>query len=214
MNNTNRALNRIGILIVGLILMVLGIAVAVAVAIPAWLDAWTTASSDVQDRADGVLADTALNNSGESWLLGVLALVCVVAILLLVVSIVRQGHGRTRALVDETVAATGTSPGGSVTVDGRVAEQAIQQSLAAHPGIISSHVSTYLVRKTPTLAITTTVRRGVSPHDVRKFVDDTVADWDGILGREVPVIVQINSGLASRVSRAARFSPQAQGPQV
>jgi hypothetical protein len=214
MNNTNRALNRIGILILGLLLLVVGAAVATAAAIPAWLEAWFTGSRGVQDRTDDLLADTALADSGQSWLLVVLALVCTIGIVLLVVSVIRQGHGHTRALVHDTVEPTDTTSGGTVTVDGRVAEQAIQQALAGHPGLVSSSVSTYLVRKTPTLAITTTVRRGVSPRDVREFVEEKVAALDALLGREVPVVIQINSGLASRVSRPARFAPQEQKAQA
>jgi hypothetical protein len=96
-----------------------------------------------------------------------------IGIVLLVVSVIRQGHGHARALVHDTVGPTDTTSGGTVTVDGRVAEQAIHQALAGHPGLVSSCVSTYL-------------------------------------GREVPVVIQINSGLASRVSRPARFAPQEQ----
>jgi hypothetical protein len=33
---------------------------------------------------------------------------------------------------------------------------------------------------------------------VRGFVDDTVTAWDSVLGREVPVLIQITGGMATK----------------
>ena len=51
MNNTNRALNRIGIFLVGLVLFALGASAAAAAAIPDWLDAWKSGSATVSDTS-------------------------------------------------------------------------------------------------------------------------------------------------------------------
>ena len=209
MNNTNRALNRMGILLVGLVLLVVGAGAAAAASVPDWLDAWKTASSTVADRSSDVVADTAIAPGGGSWLLVVVVAACVVLIALLAVFALRQGRGRTRALFSERVEATAADGvAGSVTIDGKVAEQAIQHALDGHPSLTSSSVDTFLVKRTPVLRITANVRRGVSPHSVRTFVDETVAAWDGLLGREIPVLVQINAGLAAKVAGATRLEPQ------
>ena len=93
-------------------------------------------------------------------------------------------------------------------IDGAVAEDAIQHALDHHPGLISSTVSTYRVRRTPALKITANVRRGVSPQEIRSFIDDTVTAWDTALGRELPVVIQINAGLITRVAKSTRLTQQ------
>jgi hypothetical protein len=198
MNNTNRALNRTGILLVGLFLLIVGAAAAVAAALPDWFEQWKSVSAMVDDASADVIANTTVESFGQSWLLILIAVMCLVLIALLVVFVFRQGHGHTRALVTEKARDTTTSTGGSLVIDGRVAEQAIQQTLDGHPDIVSSSVSTYLVKRTSALKITTRVRRGASPSTVRGFVDDTVTAWDSVLGREVPVLIQITGGMATK----------------
>jgi hypothetical protein len=96
MNSTNRALNRVGIALLGLVLLVVGAAVAVAALIPEWLDRWMSASATADSSASDFLQSTELGG-GESWLLLALPALCVLLIVLLVVFIFRQGLGRTRA---------------------------------------------------------------------------------------------------------------------
>ena len=135
-------------------------------------------------------------------------MVCLILIVLLVVFAFRQGQGHARALVTEKVSPNTEQSvtGGTIVVEGKVAEQAIGQALDSHPEIVSSSVSTYLVAKTPALRITTQVRRGASPQVVRAYIDETVAAWDTLLGKEVPVLIQINGGFATRTAKASRVS--------
>lgn len=212
MNNTNRALNRFVIFVAGAILLLLGGAVAAAALVPEWLRVWRSESSRIQGVLGDVADNTPLGDTGHSWTLVAVVAACVIFIVLLAVMIFRQGHGQTRGLVADSTSGSDTGAGGKITVDGRVAEQAIGQALEGYPGLVSSHVSTFLVRKTPTLVVTGTVRRGVSPHDVRQFIDQVVRAWDGVLGREIPVVIQLNSGLTSRVARPARLAPPARTP--
>jgi hypothetical protein len=156
-----------------------------------------------------VLKDSTGYGSAQSWVLIAIAVACLLLIVLLVLSIVRQGHGHTRTLIHENAAATpGTPTGGAVIIDGRVAEQAIQSTLDGHPGLVSSNVTTWKVRGTSVLSITTNVRRGVSPLEIRRFVDSIIADWDAALGRELPVVIQINAGLVTRIAKSSRFARQ------
>lgn len=209
MNNTNRALNRLALLLVGVVLVAVGAAVAAAALMPDWLDRWRSEASNLQDGLGDVAENTAMAGSGHSWLLVAAVAVCLILIVLLAVMIFRQGHGRTRGLVADSGPRITNGARGTVIVDGRVAEQAIGQALDGYPGLVSSYVSTFLVRRTPTLVITGMVRRGVSPHDVRVVIDETVLAWDAVLGRETPVVIQLNSGLTSRVARPTRLAPRA-----
>ena len=219
MNTTNRALNRIGIFLVGLVLLLAGAAVALASALPEWIDRWMSVSATADSSTSDFLQSTEVNGM-ESWVLLALPAACVLLIVLLVVFIFRQGNGRTRALVSDDVATTsaaknaknaktdknpGSTGSGTVTIDGKVAEQSIQDALDNHPGLISSQVGTFLVKRIPTLRITANTRRGVSPKDVRTYIDEVVAAWDATLGREVPVVIQITSGISTRAARATRF---------
>ena len=208
MNNTNRGLNRFGIFVVGLVLLVVGAAAAAAAAIPEWLKTWKSVAGSVDDSVGDVVENTAAGPAGQSWLLLAIAAACLVLIVLLAVFIFRQGRGHTRVLVTDAAAGPrGEKTEGAVIIDGAVAEQSIRAALETHPGLMSTSVSTFAVKRTPVLRITTTVRRGVSPQAVRSFVDETVAAWDTVLGREVPVLIQINAGLASRVAKATRVAP-------
>jgi hypothetical protein len=238
MNTTNRALNRIGIFLLGLILLSAGAAVALASVLPEWLDRWMSVSATADSSTSDFLQSTQVDGR-ESWVLVALPAACVLLIVLLAVFIFRQGHGRTRALISQDATATAipaaatpaaaskfgatkssaaatksrtTTPAtvgsGTVTVDGKVAEQSIQDALAKHPGLLSSQVGTFLVKRTPTLRITANTRRGVSPKDVRTFIDEVVTAWDASLGREVPVLIQITSGITTRTARATRFDPR------
>lgn len=207
MNNTNRALNRIGIFLFGLVVLVLGAAAALAAAIPGWFDGWKSVAATVGDSSADVVERTTLGGLGQSWLLIAIPAACVVLIVLLVVSVFRQGHGRTQALVDDRPVRQTDAADGAVIVDGKVAEESLQHALDTHPGIVSSDVSTFDVKRTPVLRITVNVRRGISPSAIRTFVDDTVAAWDSVLGREVPVLVQINAGIATRLAKTTRVLP-------
>lgn len=209
MNNTNRPLNRLGIFLFGLVLLLVGAVVALAAAVPRWLETAKTTGSAIESGASGLLKETTVSGMQQSWLLIVVPVVCLLLIMLLVVFIFRQGRGHGRALVTDSKTRDADNPAGAVIVDGKVAEQAIQAALKQHPGIVSSGVTTYLVKRTPALSITASVRRGESPRVVREFIDRTVAAWDEALGREVPVLVQITSGLAAQTRRRTRVSTTA-----
>ena len=205
MNNTNRGLNRFGVFVFGLVLFAVGIAAVLAAALPEWSQAWKSVAGSVDEQAKTVIDSTTIAGLETSWLLIALPVICLVLIVVLIAFIVRHGRGQSAILVKSADGADAL--GGSVIVDGRVAEQAIQHALDTHPGLVSSDVSTFAVKGTPVLRITTNVRRGVSPQAVRSFVDETVAAWDSVLGREVPVLIQINAGLATRVAKATRVAP-------
>jgi hypothetical protein len=126
--------------------------------------------------------------------------VIVLAVVLLVVFALRQGHGRTGTVVDETV-----GEHGQTVISSKVAEEAIQDALSARPEFVTSHVSTYRVKRTPTLKVSVTCRRGVSPADASAIVESTLRALDQLLGRELPALVQISGGFRARVSGSTRL---------
>ena len=211
MNNTNRPLNRLGIFLFGLVLLLLGAGVAFAAAVPAVFSTWRAGSKDVSARVAGVIRDTLLGSTGQSWMTLVVAIAAVVLIVLLLLFVFRQGHGRTATLL--TKPADAGSQVGSVIVSSTIAEKTIAAGLRGYSGIASSSVSTFRVRGTATLKIAVSARRGVSPADIRNYVERVVERFDEVFGEETPVFLKINGGFASRHAKAVRLPEQATARQ-
>lgn len=199
MNATNRALNRALVLVTGLILAILGAGAAALALVPMVQDAWAATSGTVGSKVTDFLQSNPLGDTGASWPLAAVLALLVVAIVLLIVFVVRQGGGHTRVAVSER------TDDGTIRVDSSVAEQALEDALATHPEFVASHVSTYAVRRTPVLKVSVTCRRGVSPADASRIVDDTLTALDRLLGRELPALVQLSGGFRARVRSTTRL---------
>jgi len=200
MNSTNRALNRIVVFVIGLLLLLAGGAVAVGALLP---DVQQTVSQAASD-AEGPTTDAL--SGGQSWILWVVAAASLVLIVLLAWFALRQGHGQTGTLlsVDEGSRRDQTT-GGRLVIDAKVAEQVLEEALADTPGIVSVDVTAFRVKRESVLRVTANARRGVSPVDIRRTVDEAVKHWDGVLGTETPVVLQINGGLRTQLSSATRL---------
>jgi hypothetical protein len=121
-------------------------------------------------------------------------------VIVLIVFIFRQGRGHTGTALVEPTSAHGTT-----IIDAAVAENALQDALDGRPEFISSHVSTYRVRRVPVLKVAVTCQRGVSPNDAAMLVEERLRAFDELLGRELPALIQIGGGFRSRVTRATRL---------
>ncbi|WP_213816958.1 hypothetical protein [Glaciihabitans sp. dw_435] len=203
MNNTNRALNRLGIALLGVVLLVLGAGVAVAAAVPSLFSGWADASGTTRRWIGEQLAATRISGTPHSWILVGVGVLALVVLVLLVAFALRQGKGRSRELVREDSSDGGTARGTAV-VQSAVAEQIIGAALADDPRIVASSVSTYRVQGVNVLKVSVSARRGASPRDIRSTIDAVVAHWDALLGRELPVLITINSGWATRFAKETR----------
>jgi hypothetical protein len=200
MNATNRALNRLLVLVVGLVLLAAGGAVAVGALLP---DVQQTVSGAASD-ASGPTSDAL--SGGQPWILWVVAVACLVLIALLVWFALRQGGGRTGTLLELSEGKGAGSPtGGHLVVDAKVAEQMLEEALSDTAGIVSVDVTAFRVKRQTVLRVTANARKGASPLDVRKAVDRAIEAWDALLGTETPVVVQINGGLRTQLSGATRL---------
>lgn len=206
MNNTNRALNRVGIFLFGLVLLVVGSAVAVTAAVPAWFTAWRSGSKGAATTTTDTISRTQLGSTGQSWFVLVVPIVALILVVLLLAFIFRQGHGHTGTLL--TKQADAAARVGSVIVNSAIAERTITSALEEYPGIATSSVSSYRVRGIPMLNVTVSARRGVTPTDIRDYVERIVERFDEVLGEEIPVFLKINGGFASRRASAARLPEQ------
>ena len=202
MNNTNRALNRTLLIVVGLVVAALGAAAVALATVPAIADAWREGAPGVLDAVSSALVATPFGDTGHSWLWIALVAVLLTAVLLLIRFIARQGHGRTGDLVSRETSATDA---GRVSIDSAVAEQSLAAALASRPEIVASRVSTYRVGGRPVLKVSATARRGVSPRELTETIEGFIRSWDDLLGIEIPVLVQISGGFRTRVSTSTRL---------
>ncbi|MFB2600238.1 hypothetical protein ACEXQE_20805 [Herbiconiux sp. P17] len=200
MNDTNRVLNRLLILACGVLLLVVGGGAAAAVLVPAVREGWADASGGVMRQVSTWLQQTPLGDTGVSWVLPAVLVLLVVAVILLVVFITRQGRGHTGNAVTERTSEHGTS-----IIDSAVAEHALQDALAGRAEFVASRVSTYRVRRTPVLKVSVTCRRGVSPKAAATIVEDRLHALDELLGRELPALIQVSGGFRARVTRTTRL---------
>lgn len=200
MNNTNRALNRLFIIVCGLLLLAAGAAATAVAVVPVVRDGWKDAMVGVDTQVATWLRQTPLSTTGVSWIMPAILVLLMFAIFVLIVFIARQGHGHTGIAVKER-----TSENGTTIIDSAVAEHALQDALSGRPEFVSSHVSTYKVRRTPVLKVSVTCRRGVSPKDAATIVEDKLHALDEILGRQLPALTQISGGFRSRLTKSTRL---------
>lgn len=199
MNNTNRALNRAVIAVIGLLTLMVGAALAAVATIPAIRADYRMTAPSVHGALTRWLKTMPLFETGTSWgWIFTLAALAVIATLLLIF-IFRQGHGQQDTLMRED-----TSAAGATVIDSDVAAQAIQHDLDGRPELLASHVSTYQVRRTPVLKVSVTCRRGISPRQAADLVENSLTALDALLGRQIPALIQISGGFRARLSRNTR----------
>ncbi|WP_371029989.1 hypothetical protein [Pseudoclavibacter sp. JSM 162008] len=200
MNSTNRGLNRLLITAVGLLLLAIGAAAAVGAWLPGAKDTWTPISEGVNTQTSSWLQQTPFPGADFSWLLLAVVAVLVIGIILLLVFAFRQGQGRTGTIVSDRTPDTGRT-----IVDVSVARDALSDALGARDEFLTTSVSAYDVKRTPVLKVSATCRRGVSPRDATTIVEQNLEALDALLGRQVPVLLQLSGGFRARVQQSTRL---------
>lgn len=199
MNNTNRALNRVLIAVIGLLTLLVGAALVAIGTLPTIRAGYRSAGPVIHGNITGWLKTIPLFNTTTSWGWVLFLALLVLIVVLLLVFIFRQGHGHNDILLTED-----TSEVGTTVIRSDVAERAIQDDLDGRSEFIASRVSTYQVRGTPVLKISVTCRRGVSPREVTTLIESMLFALDALIGREVPALIQISGGFRARLSRTTR----------
>ncbi|WP_104193474.1 hypothetical protein [Cryobacterium sp. Y82] len=199
MNNTNRALNRSVILLTGLVLLAAATLLGLLAIQVTLRDAWTSVTERVGGTVAGWLETTPLGGTQKSWIWIVLLALLLAIVVLLLSFILRQGRGHSGHLISEH-----TTDWGTTQVDSAVAEQALHNALSEHPEFLSTRVSTYRVASDAVLKVSVTCRRGTSPTDVVRVVEQALHALDELLGLRIPAVLQISGGFRVRTSRTTR----------
>lgn len=201
MNNTNRALNRSLLLAVGLLLLAAAATLCLLATQTATADAWGAVADSARATVAGWLQATPLAATGTSWL-WIVALAVLTAIVGLLLSfILRQGRGHSGRLISEQ-----TTEWGSTLVDSAVAEHMLQDALTERPEFLSTRVSTYRVAREAVLKVSVTCRRGTSPTEVVRVVEQALTALDDLLGLRIPTLLQISGCFRVRTGRTTRIS--------
>jgi hypothetical protein len=195
MNTTNRGLNRLFILVVGVLLLAAGaLAIAIAAA-PALASQWQrTASALAGSGAPSWVREPVMGQA--SALVIDLVVLAVVLIVLLLVFIAKQGHGRTAAALEQRTGTTVTR------IDLAIPKALLEQHLEGRPELAGLRISAYEVRGTPMLKITARCSRGASPATVSSAISGAIRDLEQIVGTDVPAFVQLTGGF--RTGSASR----------
>jgi hypothetical protein len=198
-NNTNRALNRGVVFVAGLVLLAVAALLGLIATQVTLQNAWASVTGRIGATADGWLQATPLGATQNSWIWIVVLAVLLAVVGLLLRFIVRQGNGHSAHLISEQ-----TTNWGNTEVDSAVAEQALQNALGQRPEFLSTRVSTYRVAREAVLKVSVTCRRGTSPTDVLRIVEQALLALDELLGLRLPALLQISGGFRVRTSRSTR----------
>lgn len=201
MTSSNRFLNRLLLVVVGVVALAVGAFLIVATlpggsgslggTVRGWL---ADASSAVADAVAATPLDPSGAGSADSmggaggagsWLAVALAALCLLLVIVFAVAAVAHGGGRTGRLVvhDE--------PAGSIAISAAFAETAVTDALSARRDVTSVHVSAWTVRGRPALKVRVRVTAGAAPAPVVAAASDVVRGLDRVLGEEVPVLVEV-----------------------
>lgn len=197
MNDTNRVLNRIVLIIVGLAFLALGAAVVTILVWPTAGDYWTVAGESGRSWIDDAIAASTLGATAVSGLaLGALALIAFLVVML-IIALTRLGGGRTRSILR---ASGGQNSLGRISVRAGFAADALQHSLQNRDDILFSSVSASDVRKQPVMHVSVTPRQNTSPRHVLDDVDRLVVNLATLTGEDVPTYISIKSGLRAKLA--------------
>jgi hypothetical protein len=184
MTRSNRPLNRLLLLVLG----VVALAAAAALALP--LLPGTLAGVRMPQLTLGRPGQLALQ---------LMVVGCVVVIALAIAWIVTRGRGR-------TVSAIGGERADGVTVDVRVVEQLLRDALDGDPDLLGTSVTGFRVRGRSVLRVRLSARRGAELRRLLDALGRAVADLDVALGVELPILVHVTSGLRASIAHEQRVA--------
>lgn len=198
MNATNRAVNRLILGVVGLVLIAVGGGIVTAIAWPAAADMWREAMSNALGWLQEAHAATKIAEATTlSWLALAVLIVLALIVAIAVTVMARLGGGRTTAV---TRVEAGEGAIGAVTIRHGFAADALTHSLAGYDELLTSRVNASRVRGEEVLHVSVTPRQNTSPAAVAGIVTQLVDNLAVLLGRETPTYVSIHSGVRARLA--------------
>ncbi len=199
MRQTNRALNRSLLALLGLALLAAGVLTAAAGLVPEVAAAWTATAAAGLDRSGELLSTAPLPGAARSWWAAAAVTGLLLAAGLSVAWLASQGGGRTpRAATDLD------GDRGSTVVDIEFVAACVSATLAGNRQVLGTSVSAWRVHGTTGLRLRLEARKGASPREIADTAEELVLGLDRLPGHPVPVLVRITSGTRSRLAGVNR----------
>lgn len=171
MTSSNRFLNR-------LLLLVIGLLALVAAALVGW------------SAATGTDLPFALPEQGTPLELGIVLAAAVVVVVFAVAWVLTRGRGRRRLAIDTP----------EVQVDAKAIEALLRSELSASPDIAGTSVQAYRVRRQQTLLVTVQARKHPDLTALTASVRQAIARTDAQLGATLPLVVHVTTGLRTAMA--------------
>ena len=186
MNATNRGLGRTALVVVGLVLLVAGVATILVQTVPWAASTWHDWGRALSDLGAGAARDASV--TGWTWVLGGAVVLGILALVVLTT----LGGGRVGTVVEDDGSSDGVA--GLVRIDAAAVQHALSSAIGAMPQVGSLAVDVYRVGGNRAIRIRVRPRRGASPREITTGVEGIVADLDALLGDRLPVLLEIARG--------------------
>lgn len=201
MNATNRALNRVLLLIIGLLFLGLGALGILIMSWPTAADIWSSAGKDSETWLDQAIGATAIAGGSASWL-GIGAVAAIVVVIILLILALTSVSGRRSRTALRSSGSQNTL--GRVTVTESFVSDAVKNSLEGRDEILSTHVTANDVRNEPVLHVSVTPRQNTDPRELVDHLDRLLTNLATLTGRDTAAYVSIHTGLRARLAHDQR----------
>jgi hypothetical protein len=199
MRNTNRALNRVLLALLGIVLLGTGAALISAGTLPWAADLWTASASSMRDQARSLVGTAPLPEPVRSWWLVLGVALPLVGAGLSAAWLASQGGGKTPRLAEQS---EGTA--GRTVIDAGLLSTAIREALHGNTDVLSTSVSAWESGRGTALQIRLEARKGASPRELADTVEQLLRKTDAWLGHPMPALVRITSGTRTRIAGSRR----------
>ncbi|MDR6638402.1 hypothetical protein [Paenarthrobacter nitroguajacolicus] len=199
MRRTNRALNRMLLAILGIILVGAGAALIAAGTLPGVADAWAGIGANLTDQIRNLASTAPLPEPARTWWLIAGIVVLLLGAGLSTAWLASQGGGRTPRLAEKSEGADGRT-----VVDVGLISAAVQEALSGNRNVLATSVSAWESRRGTALRLRMEARHGSSPRELADTAEQLVRQIDSWLGHPLPVLVRITSGARTRTSGSQR----------
>jgi len=208
MTTSNRFVNRLILILVGLVLAAVTAGlVLVAVSQPV-RDAVSAFGSDQGAALVSRISPedgTPWTGTAVLWPLYAIVGVCLLGIVIALVLALAHGRGRTGTVLHDETSAEG-GPAGSVEFATGFAEDVLENALAGRGDLLDVTVSAYQHGSTTALKVRVLPRSGVSPRTVVDSVRTEVESLDRLLGVRLPVVLEVASSARAGFSKEDRVA--------
>ncbi|WP_422935207.1 hypothetical protein [Sinomonas sp. P47F7] len=207
MNGTPRTLNRVLVVVFGVLVFAVGVLVVLLSAVPSvgsWWASWAPAAS-LQVGRD--FANTWIPGTSVSWLWLLAMALLVVVILVMIWWMAQQGTGR-RDLIAWSASDHGSEEtgeaAGRVAISAATVDQALRAALSRRRDILGLSVAAVEFEHRVALRVRVVARQGADPAAIAREIERLTVGMDLLLGASCPVLLHIASGTRARFSRAER----------